>query len=209
MEPNPHEPDLPSVDHAGPEGRPIPSDVRELHERVVALDAAVRSLSQMTSSQARSRGASNGRSSAGRRFSPLVTGEELVVLADWVDFYQECYDIGTMWLKTCWWRHSMVVQELAALHGAWMAVYQSDEPVHGAAALDWHEAAVRCRARIKEAMSNGPGCSLSTHRPDDPMSREELWIEEGRVLRRWVAAGGSDSDRRAATKRNRGAFKTD
>ena len=132
-----------------------------------------------------------------------------MALADWVDFYQEYYDVGTMWLKTCWWRHTMVVQELAALHGAWMAVYQSNEPVHGAAALDWHEAAVRCRSRIKEAMSNGPGCSLSTHRPDDPISREGLWIEEGRVLRRWVAAGGSDDERRAARTRDRSTFKSD
>lgn len=212
MEPNPLDPTptLPLVDHEAPESHRFPTEVLDLHDRVVALDSAVRVLSQMVSAQARSQGASNGRpSAAGRRFSALVTGEELVALADWVDFYQEYYDIGTMWLEVCWWRHTKVVQELAALHGAWMAVYQSDEPVHGAAAIEWHEAAVRARERIREAMHNGPGCSVSSHRADDPMARDRFWIEEGQSLRRWVDESGSDDDRRAAFQRDRSTFKTD
>jgi hypothetical protein len=159
MEPNSLDPNaaLPLVDPNDQQSRPHPPNVQDLHDRVQALDSIVRSLSQIVSAHSRSREGPTVRpSAAGRRCSPLVTGEELVALADWVDFYQE---YGTMWLKTCWWRHTMVVQELAALHGAWMAVYQSDEPVHGAAALDRHEAAVRCRSRIKEAMTNGPGCA--------------------------------------------------
>ncbi len=40
-------------------------------------------------------------------------------------------------------------------------VYQSDEPVHGAAALQWHEAAVRCRSHIREAITNGPAASTT------------------------------------------------
>jgi hypothetical protein len=208
MEPNSQDPTLPFVDQADPESRPLPPDVQALHDRVGGLESTVRGLSQLVSTQARS--GPNGRpSTAGQRFSPLVRGGELVALADWVDFYQEYYDIGTMWLEVCWWRHTKVVQELAALHGAWMAVYQSDEPVHGAAALEWHEAAVRTRERIRETMHSGTGCSVSSHRADDPMARDRFWIEEGRSLRRWVDEDGSDDERRAARTRDRSTFKSD
>jgi hypothetical protein len=126
----------------------------------------------------------------------VVQREELGELADWVDFYQEYYDLDRMWLYSCWWRHPMVVQELAALRGAWMAIYQSDEPVHGAAALQWHEAAVRCRSRIREAITNGAGCLHNSHRPQWLMSDSAFWVEEGQALRRWVVEGGSDDERK-------------
>jgi len=156
MEPNPHDPTLPFVEAKAP------SDVQDLHERVEDLYSAVRGLSQIVSAQAPSHGASNGPASGGgQRFSPLVQREELGELADWVDVYQEYYNLDRMWLHSCWWRHPMVVQELAALRGAWMAVYQSDEPVHGAAALQWHEAAVRCRSRIRGAITNAPAASTT------------------------------------------------
>jgi hypothetical protein len=191
MEPNPQDPTLPFVD---PE---TPSDGQDLHERVEILDSAVRGLSQTLSAQGRSHGASNGPDSGGgQRFSPLVQREELGELADWVDFYQQYYDLDRMWLYSCWWRHPMVVQELAALRGAWTAVYQSDEPVHGAAALQWHEAAVRCRSRIREAITNGAGCLHNSHRPQRLMSDSAFWVEEGQALRRWVAEGGSDDERK-------------
>ena len=133
---------------------------------------------------------------AGHRFSPVVQREELGELADWVDFYQEYYDLDRMWLHSCWWRNPMVVQELAALRGAWMAIYQSDEHVHGAAALQWHEAAVRCRSRIREATTNGAGCLRNSHRPQWLMSDSVFWVEEGEALRRWVTQGGSDDERK-------------
>ena len=164
METNPHDqnPTLPLVDQEGPESHPLASDAPDLHQRVEDLDSVVRGLSRTVSAEARTHGGSSGPgSAASQRFSPVVQREELGVLADWVDFYQEYYDLDRMWLHSCWWRHPMVVQELAALRGAWMPVYQSDEPVHGAAALQWHEAAVRCRSRIREAITNGPAASTT------------------------------------------------
>ena len=199
MEPNPHDPNptLPLVDHEDPESRLLASDAPDLHQRVEDLDSVVRGLSRIVSAEARTHGGSSGPSSAaGQRFSPVVQREELGELADWVDFYQEYYDLDRMWLYSCWWRHPMVVQELAALRGAWMAVYQSDEPVHGAAALQWHEAAVRCRSRIREAITNGAGCLHNSHRPQWLMSDSAFWVEEGQALRRWVAEGGGDDERK-------------
>jgi hypothetical protein len=199
MEPNPHDqnPTLPLVDQEGPESGPLASDAPDLHQRVEDLDSVVRGLSRIVSAEARTHGGSSGQASAaGQRFSPVVQREELGELADWVDFYQEYYDLDRMWLYSCWWRHPMVVQELAALRGAWMAVYQSDEPVHGAAALQWHEAAVRCRSRIREAITNGAGCLHNSHRPQRLMSDSAFWVEEGQALRRWVTEGGSDDERK-------------
>jgi hypothetical protein len=199
MEPNPHDPNptLPLVDHEDPVRLPSPPGTRRVPGRVEDLDSALHSLSQIISAQAGSRADSSDRPAAtGQRFSPLVQREELGELAEWVDFYQEYYDLDRMWLYSCWWRHPMVVQELAALRGAWMAVYQSDEPVHGAAALLWHEAAVRCRSRIREAITNGAGCLHNSHRPEWRMSDSAFWVEEGQALRRWVTEGGSDDERK-------------
>ena len=205
MEPNPHDqnPTLPLVDQEGPESRPLASDAPDLHQRVEDLDSVVRGLSRIVSAEARTHGGSSGQASAaGQRFSPVVQREELGVLADCVDFYQEYYDLDRMWLYSCWWRHPMVVQELAALRGAWMAIYQSDEPVHGAAALQWHEAAVRCRSRIREAITNGAGCLHNSHRPQWLMSDSAFWVEEGQALRRWVTEGGSDDERKGVETRD-------
>jgi hypothetical protein len=205
MEPNPHDqnPTLPLVDQEGPESRPLASDAPDLHQRVEDLDSVVRGLSRTVSAEARTHGGSSGQASvAGQRFSPVVQREELGELADWVDFYQEYYDLDRMWLYSCWWRHPMVVQELAALRGAWMAIYQSDEPVHGAAALQWHEAAVRCRSRIREAITNGAGCLHNSHRPQWLMSDSAFWVEEGQALRRWVTEGGSDEERKGTETRD-------
>jgi hypothetical protein len=199
MEANPHDPNptLPLVDHEDPVSRPLASDAPVLHQRVEDLDSVVAGLSRIVSAEARTHGGSSGPASAGgQRFSPVVQREELGELADWVDFYQEYYDLDRMWLYSCWWRHPMVVQELAALRGAWMAIYQSDEPVHGAAALQWHEAAVRCRSRIREAITNGAGCLHNSHRPQWLMSDSAFWVEEGQALRRWVTEGGSDDERK-------------
>jgi hypothetical protein len=197
MEPNPDDPTLPFVDPEDADSHPLAPDSRDLHGRVEDLDSALRGLSQIASAQARSHGVSSDRpAAAGQRFSPVVQREELGELADWVDFYQEYYDLDRMWLYSCWWRHPMVVQELAALRGAWMAIYQSDEPVHGLAALQWHEAAVRCRSRIREAITNGAGCLHNSHRPQWLMSDSAFWVEEGQALRRWVAEGGSDEERK-------------
>ena len=49
------------------------------------------------------------------------------------------------WLVPCWWQHGFAVNELIALRTAWLGVKPSDEP---SAALDWHEAAEKCRVRI-------------------------------------------------------------
>ena len=120
-----------------------------------------------------------------RRTSP-TDGEPvaLVVLAKWVNSLQFRYATESDWLKPCWWRHGFVVEELAALREAWLAVYDAGEPIDQAAGLKWHEDAEKCRERIRKTISIGSGCSAVSHLPDDPVTDDRRWIEEFAALGR-------------------------
>jgi hypothetical protein len=120
-----------------------------------------------------------------RRTSP-TDGEpvDLVVLAKWVNSLQVRYATESDWLKPCWWRHGFVVEELAALREAWLAVYDASEAVDQAAGLKWHEDAEKCRERIRKTISIGSGCSAVSHLPDDPVTDDRRWIEEFAALGR-------------------------
>jgi hypothetical protein len=120
-----------------------------------------------------------------RRTSP-TDGEpvDLVVLAKWVNSLQVRYATESDWLKPCWWRHGFVVEELAALREAWLAVYDASEPIDQAVGLKWHEDAEKCRERIRKTISIGSGCSAVSHLPDDPVIDDPRWTQEFAALRR-------------------------
>ena len=108
------------------------------------------------------------------------TPEELEELAQWVDRLQERYATNGDWLRPCWWRHGLVVEELAALLTAWLGAYDDEGTVASSATLDWHEAAERCRERVRQAVNTGPGCSYVSHHPDESITEDRRWIEESR-----------------------------
>ena len=116
---------------------------------------------------------------AKRRTSP-TDGEPVdrVVLAKWVNSLQVRYATESDWLKPCWWRHGFVVEELASLREAWLAVYDASEPIDRATGLKWHEDAEKCRERIRKTISIGSGCSAVSHLPDDPVTDDRRWMEE-------------------------------
>ena len=107
---------------------------------------------------------------------------ELRELAGWVEWLQVRYASAGDWLRPCWWRHGFVVEELSALRTAWLGVYEAGEATEATAALDWHEAAERCRERVRQLISTGPGCTAVAHRADQPITDDPLWIEERGVL---------------------------
>jgi hypothetical protein len=109
---------------------------------------------------------------------------ELAVLAEWVNSLQVRYATEADWLKPCWWRHGFVVEELAALREAWLAVYNASEPIDRAIGLKWHEDAEKCRERIRKTISIGSGCSAVSHMPDDPVTDDPRWTEEFAALKR-------------------------
>ena len=113
--------------------------------------------------------------------SPEGQVAELGSLAEWVTELQEQYAAAGDWLVPCWWRHRFAVNELAALRISWLAIERSDE---SSAALDWHEAAEKCRERVRQAIGDGPGCTPVEHYPDRPVTNDPRWIEEQRALHR-------------------------
>ena len=134
----------------------------------------------------RSASATTGKQVPATRRTLPTEGEpvDLVVLATWVNSLQVRYATESDWLKPCWWRHGFVVEELAALRQAWLAVYDASEPIDQTAGLKWHEDAEKCRERIRKTVSIGSGCSAVSHLPDDPVTDDRRWIEEFAALGR-------------------------
>jgi len=160
------------------------SDLGHLDNRVEGLEAQVTQLRRDFKRQAGGQPKPDDTCAAvdTRRWPSLddpVTGVES--LAEWVDGLQKQYAAAGDWLVPCWWRHGFAVNELAALHTAWLGVDTSDEQ---SAALDWHEAAEKCRERIRQTIGDGPGCTAVEHYPDRAVTNDPRWIEERRALGR-------------------------
>jgi hypothetical protein len=107
---------------------------------------------------------------------------DLGVLAEWVESIVVRYAASGDWLRPCWWRHGFVVEELAALRMAWLAIYDASEPVDPTAGVKWHDEAERCRERIRRTISNGPGCSVVSHKPDEPIAGDPRWSANQALL---------------------------
>jgi hypothetical protein len=112
--------------------------------------------------------------------------EELGSLAKWVDELQMQYAAAGDWLVPCWWQHGFAVNELTALWTAWLGVNPSDEP---SSALDWHEAAEKCRVRIRQSIGDGPGCTPVEHYSERPVTEDYRWIEERELLKNQLTEG--------------------
>lgn len=160
--------------------------VEELVGRVEVLHADV---SRLKSDHCQSSSA-DGEDHTRRRTLP--TGDEPVdlgVLADWVDSLMVRYAAAGDWLRPCWWRHGFVVEELAALHAAWLGVYDARQPVDPTAGLRWHDEAERCRNRIRGTIAAGPACTAVSHKPDEAVTEDSRWAEELARLHEHAASG--------------------
>lgn len=165
--------------------QPIPADQAHLVERVEGLEALVRVLERRLNELGHRERQSieTGPSVVvWRTLSRADETVELARLAQWVDWLQERYAAAGDWLRPCWWRHGLVVEELAALRTAWLGVYECDQETAVTAALSWHESAERCRERIRRVIGSGPGCTALTHRPDQPVTSDPRWIQERAAL---------------------------
>jgi hypothetical protein len=158
------------------------SDPIHLANRLDGLEAQVtrlrRDTRRPTDNESTVEGASSGLSSR-QWLSPEDQLVELGSLAEWVVGLQEQYAAAGDWLAPCWWRHRFAVNELAALRVAWLGVNTADD---SSAALDWHDAAEKCRERIRQAIGDGPGCTAVEHYPDRPVTNDPRWSEEREAL---------------------------
>ena len=98
---------------------------------------------------------------------------EMKELEAWVDWLVERYASAGDWLRPCWPLHGFVVEELRSLRSAWLAAYDGTEP--SSAPIIWHEAAERCRERVRRAISTGPGCTAVSHHDDQPITDDGRW----------------------------------
>jgi hypothetical protein len=157
------------------------SELAQLTDRVVEVEALVRRLEQRVGELSGDRQPSDKVTSpACIPMTSVPTGEgiDLESLATWVDWMQERYAATGDWLRPCWWRHGLVVEELSALRSSWLGVYSADEPPAHAAELTWHEQAEKCRDRIRRTISTGPGCTAVSHKPDQSVTDDPRWAIE-------------------------------
>jgi hypothetical protein len=157
----------------------LPAVVENLLAAVEALRADVNTLKSLQSGAATSK----RRVAKGRTLPTEREPVDLAVLAEWVESLEVRYAADGDWLRACWWRHGFVIEELAALREAWLAVYNATEAIDSRAALTWHEQAERCRERIRRTISVG-GCTSVSHTPDESVTDGVSWSDEMAAFRR-------------------------
>jgi hypothetical protein len=82
-------------------------------------------------------------------------------LRDFVDWVAERYDLSSTLVPACWYRHSVVVEELSALRAAWDASFVV-ETDGGLGPIGWHERFALARARLREYGYSGE-CERAGH----------------------------------------------
>ena len=100
------------------------------------------------------------------------------------------------------------LEELAQWVDRLQERYEEDT-VGSSAALDWHEAAERCRERVRHAINTGPGCSYVNHRPDESITEDPRWIEEREALRAEAGLAPAATASYAATGKTESRETTD
>ncbi|MGC0252154.1 DUF4913 domain-containing protein [Pseudactinotalea sp. Z1748] len=84
-------------------------------------------------------------------------------LIDWVHGWLiPRYALQDKDLPECWWRHGMLIEELSALHTAWLVAFHETDGGNGP--IGWHERFALARTRMKV------GCAAGVHR-DKPLRR--------------------------------------
>jgi hypothetical protein len=58
-------------------------------------------------------------------------------LRDWVDWFTHRYRIPGRKIPACWYRHGPLVEELSALHTAWLVSFDAMDAGYGP--IGWHE----------------------------------------------------------------------
>lgn len=95
--------------------------------------------------------------------------EASAALADWVqNWLVPRYGITRKLIPDCWYQHSAMVEELSALHTAWVVAF--DEADGGFGPIGWHErfALARTREAFKEKCADGHRDVAARVMPEPP-----------------------------------------
>ena len=88
-------------------------------------------------------------------------------LIDWVhNWLIPRYALQEKDLPDCWWRHGMLIEELSALHTAWLVAFHETDGGHGP--IGWHERFALARTRMKVS------CAGGTHRDKPARTLSEV-----------------------------------
>jgi len=96
---------------------------------------------------------------------PILDDHELstrhLELEDWVLWVTDRYVLDHRMIPECWEEHSALVEELSALHTAWVTAFAAD--ARGDDPLRWHSDFAACRQRLADWVAR-TGCRPGTHR---------------------------------------------
>ena len=67
-------------------------------------------------------------------------------LGDWVDWFTRRYNIPARKIPPCWYQHGPLVEELSALHTAWLVSFDTMDAGYGP--IGWHERLAAALPRI-------------------------------------------------------------
>jgi hypothetical protein len=85
-------------------------------------------------------------------------------LDTWIRWTVHRYGLDHRTVPPCWYRHGALVEELTALHTAWLAARARLAP--GNAPLDWHAMFAVARQRLQDWVARA-GCRPDEHRAQD------------------------------------------
>jgi hypothetical protein len=72
-----------------------------------------------------------------RNLTDADAPETWTQLANWVTWFLRRYEIPQRKIPTCWYKHGALVEELSALHTAWIAAFDRLDGGYGP--IGWHE----------------------------------------------------------------------
>lgn len=89
---------------------------------------------------------------------------QVASLHQWLSWLTERYSLDFRYVPTCWQEHGALVEELSALHIAWLRASVPSASDGSYTQLDWHNDFALARERVA-AWISGSGCRLNEHRP--------------------------------------------
>ena len=96
---------------------------------------------------------------------PALTDKEaadaLATLEDGIDWLVDRYHLDRRTVPGCWQRHGALIEELSALHTAWITAYVATTP--GDRPLTWHHEFDLARHRLADWVARS-GCRPGEHR---------------------------------------------
>ena len=82
-------------------------------------------------------------------------------IEDWVRWAVDRYELDYRTIPPCWACHGALVEELSALHSAWLTVFQPSS--RGDAPMTWHDGFAKARLRLADWVARS-GCRPGEHR---------------------------------------------